>query len=75
MGKGSTRRAARLQYDADDRAGLHRNTVSNFETGKFAGDLDTVQRISARWKKPELNSRMGSAWGALEEAVEFRLSF
>ena len=28
-----------------DRAGIHRNTVTNFETGKFAGDPDTLAAI------------------------------
>ena len=28
-----------------ERAGVHRNTVTNFETGKFAGDPETLAAI------------------------------
>ena len=26
-------------------AGVHRNTISNFETGKFAGDPETLEKL------------------------------
>ena len=42
--------------DLAEAAGIHRNTISNFETGKFAGDAETLKKI----------------WRALEKAgVEF----
>ncbi len=28
--------------DLAEKSGIHRNTVTNFETGKYAGDADTV---------------------------------
>lgn len=28
-----------------DKAGVHRNTISNFETGKFGGDEESLRRI------------------------------
>ena len=33
--------------DLANAAGVHRNTISNFETGKFAGDQDKLAAIRA----------------------------
>ena len=30
-----------------DAAGVHRNTVSNFETGKYGGDQDSLRKMQA----------------------------
>ena len=32
-------------------AGLHRNTITNIETGRYAGDLATLQTIGAVLKR------------------------
>jgi transcriptional regulator with XRE-family HTH domain len=31
--------------DLAEKSGIHRNTVTNFETGKYAGDEDTVSAM------------------------------
>ena len=31
--------------DLAEMAGLHRNTINNFETGRFAGDAATLEKI------------------------------
>ena len=30
-------------------SGVHRNTISNFETGKYEGDPEKLAAIEARW--------------------------
>ena len=37
--------------DLADKAGVHRNTISNFETGKYAGDPDTLAAIRKALEK------------------------
>ena len=32
-------------------AGVHRNTISNFETGKYAGDPDTLAKVQKALEK------------------------
>jgi DNA-binding XRE family transcriptional regulator len=39
---------AALDWSLEDlaqKAGVHRNTISNFETGKFAGDPETLRKL------------------------------
>ena len=33
--------------DLADLAGVHRNTITNFETGRYAGDPETLATIKA----------------------------
>jgi transcriptional regulator with XRE-family HTH domain len=37
--------------DLADVAGLHRNTVTNIETGKYAGDLTTLEKLATVLKR------------------------
>jgi DNA-binding XRE family transcriptional regulator len=37
--------------DLADAAGLHRNTITNIEVGRYAGDFETLQRIEAVLRK------------------------
>jgi transcriptional regulator with XRE-family HTH domain len=45
---------AALNWSLEDlaqAAGIHRNTISNFETGKYAGDAETLKKIQAALEK------------------------
>jgi transcriptional regulator with XRE-family HTH domain len=37
--------------DLADAAGLHRNTITNIETGKYAGDLTTLEKLATVLKR------------------------
>jgi transcriptional regulator with XRE-family HTH domain len=37
--------------DLADAAGLHRNTVTNIETGRYVGDLKTLEKIATVLKR------------------------
>jgi transcriptional regulator with XRE-family HTH domain len=57
---------AALGWSLDDlgkAAGVHRNTVSNFETGKYAGDPDTVQKMKRALEKAGIEFINGDAPG------------
>jgi len=45
---------AALNWSLEDlakAADVHRNTISNFETGKYAGDAETLTKIRAALEK------------------------
>lgn len=45
---------AALKWSLDElagAAGVHRNTISNFETGKFAGDPTTLNKLRVALEK------------------------
>ena len=51
---GSTRSPAGLGWSLEDlaaAAGVHRNTISNFETGKYGGDPDTLAKMQRALEK------------------------
>jgi len=37
--------------DLAEAAGVHRNTITNIETGRYVGDLTTLQAIAAALKR------------------------
>jgi transcriptional regulator with XRE-family HTH domain len=44
-------------------AGVHRNTISNFETGKYAGDPKSLQKIRKALEKAGVEFTNGDASG------------
>lgn len=44
-------------------AGVHRNTISNFETGKFAGDASTLRKLRGAIEKAGIEFIDGDAPG------------
>jgi transcriptional regulator with XRE-family HTH domain len=37
--------------DLADASGLHRNTITNIEVGRYAGDPETLEKIEATMKR------------------------
>jgi len=57
---------AGLDWSLDDlaqAAGVHRNTISNFETGKYAGDPDTLHKLQRALEKAGIEFTDGDAPG------------
>ena len=57
---------AALDWSLEDlgkAAGLNRNIVSNFETGKFAGDPDTLHKMKRALEKAGIEFTNGDAPG------------
>ena len=44
-------------------AGVHRNTISNFETGKYAGDPETLKKLRKALEKAGIEFINGNAPG------------
>jgi transcriptional regulator with XRE-family HTH domain len=49
--------------DLAEVAGVHRNTISNFETGKYAGDPKSLQKIRKALEKAGVEFTNGDAPG------------
>lgn len=57
---------AALDWSLDDlarAAGVHRNTVSNFETGKYAGDPATLEKMQRALEKAGIEFTNGDSPG------------
>lgn len=57
---------AALDWTLDDvakAAGVHRNTVSNFETGKYGGDPETLAKMRSAFEAAGLEFTNGDAPG------------
>jgi transcriptional regulator with XRE-family HTH domain len=49
--------------DLAEAAGIHRNTASNFETGRYAGEPENVEKIRKALEKAGIEFTNGDALG------------